>query len=41
MATSLEHMTASEVGEWIEEHRFSEDIVASFQGKDYAAKLAK
>ena len=44
MATSLEHMTASEIGEWLEEHGFSEDVVASFQGKDYvfgAAKLAK
>lgn len=33
MATSLEHMTADEVGEWLTEHGFSEDIVAAFEGQ--------
>ena len=34
MATSLEHMTAEEIGEWLKSHGFSEDIVANFQGKN-------
>ena len=33
MATSLEHMTADEVGEWLKEHGFSEDIVDAFEGQ--------
>lgn len=33
MASSLEHMTADEVGKWLKDRGFSEDIVAAFEGQ--------
>ena len=33
MANSLEHMNAEEVGDWLTEHGFSEDIVVAFEGQ--------
>lgn len=38
MANSLEHMNAEEVGDWLTEHGFSEDIVVAFEGQ-YSKKV--
>ena len=38
MAT-LEHMTADEVGEWLKQRGFSEDIVEAFEGQSYVQKF--
>ena len=39
MATSLEHMTADEVGKWLKQHGFSEDIVDGFEGQSYKVSV--